>query len=67
MSNPSIYLTSRQVRERYGNCSDMMIWRWLKDERLGFPRPLMICSRRYWKEADLQAFEARQAEKTEAA
>ena len=67
MLKPDIYLTARQVRERYGNCSDMCIWRWLNDTAMNFPKPLVINSRRLWKIADLEAFEVRQATKTEAA
>ncbi|MCJ2136378.1 DNA-binding protein [Methylobacterium sp. J-026] len=43
--------------------SDMTLFRWLKDERLSFPQPIRINGRRYWRLADLQAFEARQASK----
>ena len=67
MNKPDIYLTSRQIRERYGNCSDMCIWRWLNDDSMEFPKPLVINRRRLWKVADLEAFELRQASKQEAA
>ena len=50
------------ARARYG-VSDMTIFRWLADPKLGFPQPIRINGRRYWRLADLQAFEARQAEK----
>jgi predicted DNA-binding transcriptional regulator AlpA len=45
----------------------MTIFRWLADPKLGFPQPIRINGRRYWRLADLQAFEARQASKKEAA
>ncbi|MBY0256351.1 hypothetical protein [Methylobacterium sp.] len=67
MSKVDIYLTAKQVRERYGNCSDMCIWRWLNDDAMRFPKPLVINGRRLWKIADLEAFEIQQATKTEAA
>ena len=67
MNKPDVYLTARQVRERYGNCSDMAIWRWLHDEKLNFPKPLVINARRLWKVTDLEAFEAQQSQKQEAA
>lgn len=54
------------TRARYG-VSDMTIFRWLADPKLGFPQPIRINGRRYWRLADLQAFEARQASKKEAA
>jgi predicted DNA-binding transcriptional regulator AlpA len=50
------------TRARYG-VSDMTIFRWLADPKLGFPQPIRINGRRYWRLADLQAFEARQASK----
>ena len=38
----TIYLNAAQVRSRYGGMSDMALWRWLRDETLGFPKPLII-------------------------
>ena len=55
-------LPTNVVRSRYG-VSDMTISRWLAHSNLGFPQPTRINGRRYWRLADLQAFEARQAEK----
>jgi predicted DNA-binding transcriptional regulator AlpA len=51
------YLTAGQVRRRYGGMSDMALWRWLRDEKLGFPQPLRINRRRFWREMDLIAWE----------
>ncbi|SOR30303.1 Prophage CP4-57 regulatory [Methylorubrum extorquens] len=59
-------LPAAQVRARY-KVSDMTVFRWLADAKLGFPQPLRINGRRYWRIADLQAFEARQSSKREAA
>lgn len=59
-------LPAPKVRGRY-NVSDQTLWRWENDEKLGFPQPLRINTRRYWRLADLQAFEIRQASKKEAA
>jgi predicted DNA-binding transcriptional regulator AlpA len=52
-----IYLNASQVRRRYGGMSDMALWRWLHDEKLGFPQPLRINRRRFWKERDLIEWE----------
>ena len=61
------FLPAGQVRARYG-VSDMSLWRWLHDPKLGFPAPIKIHKRRYWKLADLQAWEAsRPAARTGAA
>jgi len=34
----------------------MTLWRWLQDEKLGFPRPLVIHGRRYWREEEIIAW-----------
>ncbi|WP_267424887.1 DNA-binding protein [Methylobacterium sp. GC_Met_2] len=64
--SPEDMLPAAQVLARY-QVSDMTIFRWLKDSCLGFPQPIRINGRRYWRLADLQAFENRQASKKEAA
>ena len=48
-----IHLPAPQVRLRYGR-SDMWLWRLLRDEKSGFPQPLVINKRRYWRLADLK-------------
>ena len=52
------HLNSAQVKRRYADCTDMTLWRWEHDENLGFPKPLIIGSRKYWKLSDLERFEA---------
>lgn len=51
------YLPGPAVRARYG-VTDMSLWRWLRDDALGFPQPLRIHGRRFWKLAELEAWEA---------
>jgi len=47
------YLTGPEVCWRY-SISDMSLWRWLGDDKLGFPKPAMkVRDRRYWREQDL--------------
>ena len=55
------FLTARQTRDRYGGCSDMWLHRRLHDAS-GFPPPVVICGRRFWKLSDLVAWERRAAE-----
>jgi predicted DNA-binding transcriptional regulator AlpA len=55
------YLTATQVRQRFGGISDMTLWRWMHDDRLGFPRPAVINRRRYFRSADIETFQERQA------
>jgi hypothetical protein len=60
-ASDDILLTASQVRTRYGGVSDMALWRWLHDERMSFPQPLLINRRRYWRLSDLLRWEAAQA------
>ena len=53
-----VLLTSKQVRARVGGVSDMCIWRWMRDERVQFPRPLQMNRRNYWKLGDLRRWQA---------
>ncbi len=59
-------LNSSQVKARCGSVSDMCIWRWLRDERVGFPHPVKINKRNYWKLGDLRAWQERHANKVAA-
>lgn len=55
------------VRDLCGGVSDMWIWRKLNDPHSGFPRPVYIGARRFWKESDVVAWLEAQAVKSEAA
>jgi predicted DNA-binding transcriptional regulator AlpA len=59
----TVYLNAAQVRRRYGGMSEMALWRWLQDETLGFPKPLIINNRRFWSAAALTAWERKHAAK----
>ena len=50
-------LTAAQTRARYGNISDMTLWRWLNNSDLGFPRPIIINRRRFFNEEELNEFD----------
>jgi predicted DNA-binding transcriptional regulator AlpA len=47
------YLTAGQVRDRFGGISDMTLWRWLNDERMAFPKPLVVRRRRLFREDEI--------------
>jgi hypothetical protein len=49
------------------NRNERTLDRWLKDEELGFPRPIYIKNRRYFRESELVAWERAQASKVRAA
>jgi len=50
------YLTAAQVRARFGGISDMTLWRWIRDERLGFPAPIVIQRRRFFDSVQLDGW-----------
>jgi len=54
------YISATKLRARYGGISDMTIWRWLADQSLAFPRPLIINRRRFWRLDELEAWERSQ-------
>jgi predicted DNA-binding transcriptional regulator AlpA len=56
MHDNKVYLPAAAVRSRY-SISDMSLWRWLRDPKLGFPRPMRINGRRFWKLAALEAWD----------
>jgi predicted DNA-binding transcriptional regulator AlpA len=51
------YLRAAQVRARYGDISDMTLWRRIQSGN--FPKPNYINGRRYWPEEELDAYDAR--------
>jgi predicted DNA-binding transcriptional regulator AlpA len=53
-------LPASQVWNRYG-VTDRTLDRWLKDEKLKFPRPIIIRNRRYWTKSGLVAWELARA------
>jgi predicted DNA-binding transcriptional regulator AlpA len=50
------YLTAKQVLERYQICQ-MSLHRWLKNDDLKFPRPMVINRRRLFNEKDIVEWE----------
>jgi predicted DNA-binding transcriptional regulator AlpA len=59
-TRPTRKLPTRLVCVRY-SVSDKTIDRWTADAKLGFPPPTWINRRRYWDEAELDAFDRRAA------
>lgn len=53
------YLTGPQVQARYQK-SSMTIYRWTRDDKLGFPKPLNINGRLLFRLDELDAFDAQQ-------
>ena len=57
------FLSANQVRHRYGGRSHMWIERRLADPESGFPRPTKFGRLRFWKLAEIEAWERAQATK----
>lgn len=56
---PRVFLTAKQVRKRYGEMSEMTLWRWMRDPAMGFPQPATKNRIRYWSEAELDQWDDR--------
>ncbi len=56
------FLPARRVWERYAVCS-MTLNRWVQSETLNFPQPTYFGRLRFWRLADLEAWERQQAAK----
>jgi predicted DNA-binding transcriptional regulator AlpA len=56
MKQPDQYLPRKAVRERYG-ISAMTLWRWERDVRLRFPKPIVINGRLYQSLSALEEWE----------
>jgi predicted DNA-binding transcriptional regulator AlpA len=56
MKQPDQYLPRKAVRERYG-ISAMTLWRWERDARLRFPKPIQINGRLYQSLGALEEWE----------
>jgi predicted DNA-binding transcriptional regulator AlpA len=56
MTNPKLYLTAKKLQERYA-CSPATIYRWTKDPKLSFPKPLVVHGRKYFDAEAIDAWE----------
>ena len=57
------YLTGPQVDRRYG-FSSMSRWRWVNDPELGFPKPMKIRGRLFFRLSELEEWERAMATKS---
>lgn len=51
-----------QAARELGGVSAVTMWRWTKNEALGFPKQIKINGRNYRKRSELEAFKQRMAE-----
>ena len=61
MTSPKQYLTRKNLRQRYDNISEMTLWRWERDQKLGFPKAIDINGRKYFDLAAIEAWERKRA------
>jgi hypothetical protein len=66
LNAPKQYITRRNVRRRYDDISEMTLWRWEHDERIGFPIAIEINRRKYYDLAEVEAWERKRAARTAA-
>jgi predicted DNA-binding transcriptional regulator AlpA len=56
-SGSDLFLSARDTKRRYGNVSDMWLYRREHDETSNFPKPIRISGRRFWRLSDLVEWE----------
>lgn len=49
-------VNSNTVMDRLGGISRTTLWRYFNDPEFGFPKPVVMRNRNYWKEAELSAW-----------
>ncbi|RDJ12436.1 helix-turn-helix transcriptional regulator [Rhizobium grahamii] len=54
------YLTAPQVCQRYQICQ-MSLYRWQRDNKLAFPKPLVVNRRKLFREDELLDWERKRA------
>ena len=59
-TEPGGYLAAKRVQERY-DITDRTLDRWLNNPEMGFPRPMVVNGRRYFRETELVAWERKRA------
>ena len=66
LTTPKQYITRKNVRHRYDGISEMTLWRWEHDKKLGFPNAIDINGRKYYDLAEVEAWECKRAVRTAA-
>jgi predicted DNA-binding transcriptional regulator AlpA len=57
VSTSKQYILRRALRVRFGNISEMTLWRWERDAKLGLPKPISINGRKYYDISEVEAWE----------
>ncbi|WP_210161013.1 helix-turn-helix transcriptional regulator [Microvirga lotononidis] len=61
LSSAKQYIVRRNLRARFGNISEMTLWRWERDKKLSFPRAIAINGRKYYDLAEIEEWERTRA------
>ncbi len=59
-------VNSSETRRTFGNVTEMTLWRWIRSEKVRFPKPIRIATRNYWRRGDLRRLKAELEAQTEA-
>ena len=57
------WITGAQMRQDFGGITANTVMRWRTDPTLGFPQPIELNGRQYWKAAELREWRRAQAAK----
>jgi hypothetical protein len=57
-----VYLTSDKVRKRYDNINPVTLQRWVRNKEMGFPQPMVIGRRWYFKLTEIEEWERKRQE-----
>ncbi|WP_169739519.1 helix-turn-helix transcriptional regulator [Thioclava pacifica] len=61
MSNPDQLMSSGQVREIFGGLSRAALYRWENDDRLEFPKAIVIGNRKFFRKNEIVEFQQKRA------
>ena len=60
--NDDDLLSAHDTARRCGGVSRMTLYRWQRDPKIAFPRPVSINNRNYWQWGHVRAWKQRQAQ-----
>jgi hypothetical protein len=58
------WIVSARLYQYFGGVSSNTVHRWRNDPALGFPEPIKVQGRNYWRPEDLRRWRREQAQKT---
>ena len=61
LSSDRKFIIRRKLRARFGDISEMTLWRWEHDKKLAFPKAIAINGRKYYDLAEVEEWERTRA------